>query len=142
MTSQQLLRIDERRFVLVDHELALLLDGAQCAAKPILLGFSFRTASSGWRIVRASGADLGFAPTANLATVRLVEDADATPHPYGEPLGEDALRQLGQARRTIMAGGDLPHRTACELLALAVDTIDVLIGRHELPEVVKRGLPL
>jgi hypothetical protein len=76
MSSQKLVRIDARRFVVVDDELALVMDGSHSEAVPALIGFTFLTRMSGWRIVRASGADIGFAPMVDLAIARLVEDAD------------------------------------------------------------------
>jgi hypothetical protein len=76
MSSQKLVRIDARRFAVVDDELALVMDGSHSEAAPALIGFSFLTRDSGWRICRVSGADIGFAPMVDLAVARIVEDAD------------------------------------------------------------------
>jgi hypothetical protein len=76
MSGQKLVRIDARRFAVVDHELALVMDGSHSEAAPALLGFAFLTRASGWRLVRASGADIGYAPLVDLALARIVEDAD------------------------------------------------------------------
>jgi hypothetical protein len=117
-------------YVIADDELLVLTHGASTYPTPVLIATAFHTRTSGWRLLRLGCIDIGFAPTAELAVERLMEDwqqreVDA-PVVLNEPFaGYDA------ARRALAVNADLPHRTAVEMLRLAIEVLDAMQQRRD-----------
>jgi len=96
MSSQKLRRLPGGRYIIYDHELALVCTEGTCLKSPELTGIAFKTASAGWRCLARGLADIGNRPTMDEAVERILEHADAIkPQPADiGPLSEAVKKAL------------------------------------------------
>jgi hypothetical protein len=142
--SLRLTRLPQGRYVIHDSELAIVATEASCMASPCLVGICFDTRGRGWRALERGLVDVGYRPTQEQAIERLLERA-AEHEAAREQVVSVLDSGLADAKRTLLARGELPPTTAYALLLHAIGRIEELerqAAERALSAAVNRALPL